>query len=155
MAEVVAPDTLVDQRAWQHLARVAHEQLEEVRLGRRQLEAAAGPSGVHRPQVEREVGEAQHVGGLLFERGPEQRPQPREQLLERERLRQVVVGAGVQALDSVADGVPCGQEQNGDTVAFAAQPAGDVEPVVARHHHVQHDRIRSPPLDRRQCGVAV
>src|SRR2546421_5989341 len=40
MAEVVAPDSLVDERAREHLTRIAHEELEEMRLRRRQLDAA-------------------------------------------------------------------------------------------------------------------
>src|SRR5262245_18510456 len=81
MAEVVAPDTLVDERAGQHLTGVAHEQLEEVRLGRRQLEAAPAAARVHRAQIEREVGETEHVRRLLVERTTQKRAQPGKQLL--------------------------------------------------------------------------
>src|ERR1700730_5032377 len=38
VAEVVAPDAFVDQSAWQHLAGIAHEELQQVGLCRRQLE---------------------------------------------------------------------------------------------------------------------
>src|SRR5882757_1255634 len=59
VAEVVAPDALVDERAREDLARVAHEELEQVRLGRRQLEAASVAPGLHRTEVERQIGEPQ------------------------------------------------------------------------------------------------
>ena len=42
----------------------------------------------------------------------QQRAHPREQLLERERLDQIVVGAGVEAGDPVADAVARGQHQD-------------------------------------------
>jgi hypothetical protein len=87
VAEVVVPDALVDERARQHLPRVPEEELEEVRLGRRQLEAATRPARVHRAEVEREVGEAEHVARRLRLRAAEQSPQPREQLFEVVRLR--------------------------------------------------------------------
>src|SRR5712671_253869 len=45
MTEVVAPDSLVDEGAREHLTRIAHEELEEVRLRRRQLDAAAVAPG--------------------------------------------------------------------------------------------------------------
>ena len=57
-AEVVAPDALVDLRARQHLARVAQEELEQVELGARQLQAAVAARGLARRRVERDVGEA-------------------------------------------------------------------------------------------------
>src|SRR5437588_5201726 len=93
VAEVVAPYALVDERAWKHLAGVAHVELEQVRLSRRQLEAAGASSCVHRAEVEAEVGETEDVCRLLLERPAKERAQSGEEFLERERLRQVVVGA--------------------------------------------------------------
>ena len=46
----------------------------------------------------------------------QQRPQPRQQLLALERLDQVVVGAGVEALDPGLDRVARGQHQDRDVV---------------------------------------
>ena len=112
-------------------------------------------AGVHRAEIEREVGEAQDVERLLLERPAQERAQPGEQLVERERLRQVVVRAGVEALDPVADRIARRQEQDRHPVALAAEPARDVEPVVPRHHHVEHDGVRRAPLDRAERRVAV
>ena len=141
--------------ARQHLPRVAHEELEQMRFGRRQLEAAAAAARLHRAEIEREVGEAQEVGRLRVDRAPQQRPQTRKQLLERERLRQVVVRARVEPVDPVADGIARGQQQDGHAVPLAAEPARDVEPVVAGHHHVEDDGVRRPLRDRRERSVAV
>ncbi len=99
--------------------------------------------------------EAEHVGRLFVERAPEQGADASEQLLQRERLGQVVVGAGVQPLDAVADGVAGGEQEDRHAVALAPQAASDVQPVEARHHDVEHDRIGCATLDRRQRTVAV
>src|SRR5919107_1706385 len=58
-AEVVTPDALEDDRARQHLARVAQEELEQRELGARQLDRAPTALDVACAQVERNVGERQ------------------------------------------------------------------------------------------------
>ena len=77
---------------------------------------------------------------------PAQRPDPGDQLLERERLGQVVVGAELQPLDPVGDGAARGQHEHpgqrprGDQVGadlvavHAGQVAVEHHHVVARHH---------------------
>ena len=79
----------------------------------------------------------------------------RQQLLEGERLRQVVVGAGVEALDPLADRVARRQQEDRDAVALAAQPARHVEPVVAGHHHVENQSVRCAVGRRGQRLVPV
>ena len=100
------------------------------------------PSAGHlaRPGIEREVGELQVLARAVG-RPPQKCPHAREQLLERERLRQVVVRARVEALDPVLDLRPRGQHQDRQPAAVAAQRAGDLEPVDARHQHVEHHRV--------------
>ena len=84
----------------------------------------------------------------------QQRPQPGQQLLQRERLGQVVVGAGVEALDPVADGVAGGEHQDGYVVAGGAQRAGGLDAVEPRHHHVHDDHVgRRPRRSRQRLGA--
>ena len=71
----------------------------------------------------------------------DQRPQPGEQLVERERLGQVVVAAGVEPIHPVADRVAGGEHQNGDVVAGRAQHPGRLQAVEPRHHHVHDHRV--------------
>ena len=70
-----------------------------------------------------------------------ERPQAGEQLGERERLREVVVGAAVEPGDAVLDGVARGQHQDRRPDAVVAQAAAGLEAVDARQHHVEDDRV--------------
>ena len=72
---------------------------------------------------------------------PHQRPQPREQLGELERLGHVVVGAEVEAIDAVGDTVAGGQHQDRRPAAAPAQPCAGVEPVHVGQPQVEHDRV--------------
>src|SRR6185312_4798707 len=139
-AEVVAPDALEDQRPRQHLARVEEEQLEQRELGPRQLDPLAAARHLARAGIELDVGEAERLAGAVAG-AAQQRADAREQLLERERLRQVVVGAGVEPLDPVLDLRARGQHQDRNLAALAAQRPRDLEPVDARHQHVEHHRV--------------
>ena len=63
------------------------------------------------------------------------------QLLEGERLDEVVVGAGVEAGHPVVDRRPGGEHQDRGVVAGLAEPPAHLEPVHAGHGHVQHDGV--------------
>ncbi len=90
--------------------------------------------------VEAQVAGLEH-GGALGGAAPRERAQAREQLLERERLHEVVVGAAVEAGDAVLDGVARGEHQDRRPHVVSAQAAADLEPVEARQHHVEHDDV--------------
>ena len=74
-------------------------------------------------------------------RAPQQRAQPGDDLLEAERLGDVVVAAGGQPGDAVLDGVPGGEEQHRHVRVVAAQPAQHLEAVEVGQHHVEHDGV--------------
>ena len=73
---------------------------------------------------------------------PQQRLQARGQLGDRERLDEVVVGAGLQAGDAVLDLVARGQHADGHVDAVAAQLAHHADAVEPGHRHVEHDDRR-------------
>ena len=77
----------------------------------------------------------------LRRRAPRERPQPREQLAEGERLDQVVVGARVEPLDPVLDRVAGGQHQHRRPDAARAKLAAGRKAVDAGKHHVEHDHV--------------
>ena len=98
------------------------------------------------------------VAELLADRAAgaaQQRSQPRAELLERERLDQVVVGAGVEALHAVRDGVAGGEHQHRRAVAGRPQAPADLEPVGLGHQDVEDDRVRRLVGERVERLAAV
>src|ERR1019366_2849063 len=71
----------------------------------------------------------------------EQSPQPRDDLLEAERLGHVVVAAGSQTRDAVLDGVLGGQEQNRDMRLPRADSAQDLDTAEVGQHDVEQDHV--------------
>ena len=98
--------------------------------------AAPGPLG---RGVQLEVPLGQH-GRAAAVVPPRERPQPGRELQQAERLDQVVVRAGVQAADPVADLVAGGEHQHGHPDTGLPQPAAQLEAVEAGQHDVQDDR---------------
>ena len=94
----------------------------------------------HRVQHQIAVAQGLAVCGAVA--GPaQQRPQAGLELAQRERLDEVVVGADVQPLDAVVDGVARGQHQDRGAVPGLAQAPADLEAVELGHEDVQDDRV--------------
>ena len=81
---------------------------------------------------------------------PAERPEPGGQLLVRERLDQVVVGAGVEPGDPVADGVARGEHEDRDLGAGRADAARDLEPGDVGQADVEDDDL-DPGRRPRRC----
>ena len=111
--EVVAPDALVDLFAREHDAGVEEQELEQVELGLGELELTVAAPRLAARGIEREVADAQHLVVAGHARAAQQRAQARQQLVERERLHEVVVGAGVEPGDAVAHLVAGGEHEHG------------------------------------------
>jgi hypothetical protein len=93
-----------------------------------------------RPGVELEIVDTQRA--LVFGRAPpQQRADPGQQLLEGERLGQVVVGSRVQADYPVGNRIAGRQHENRCPVPALAQPAAHGDAVQDGHQHVQHHQI--------------
>ena len=71
----------------------------------------------------------------------QQRAQAREQLLALERLDEVVVGAGIEALDARVDRVARGQHQDRHVAAVLAQQPRDVDAVELGQAEVEDDEV--------------
>ena len=72
---------------------------------------------------------------------PEEGIDAGQQLARVERLRQVIVGAGVQALDPVFQLALGGQHQDRRRAALGPDLAGEVVTVELRHHDVQDQQV--------------
>src|SRR5689334_3330548 len=70
-----------------------------------------------------------------------QRPQPREELGERERFDEVVVSTGIQASNAIANGTPSGQDENRGRVPASANVFRDSKTVDAGEHVVENDDV--------------
>ena len=67
--------------------------------------------------------------------------QPGDDLLEAERLGDVVVAAGRETGDAVLDGVAGGEEEDRDPLVVLAHPAQHLHPVHVGEHHVERDGV--------------
>ena len=108
----VAPHEREQLVAREHLAGVADEHVEQVELAPGEAELAAVAGGDVAARVDDDVARDVRAGALGAV-AAQQRLEPRGQLGDRERLDQVVVGAGLQAGDAVLDLVARGQHADG------------------------------------------
>ncbi len=70
-----------------------------------------------------------------------QGPKPCDQLCDRERLRQVVVGPEIQRPDPIIDGIERSEDQHGRARAGLAKILEQRPPALLRHHQVEDDRV--------------
>src|SRR5437763_15146395 len=71
----------------------------------------------------------------------QQRPHPRDNFIDRERLRQVVIGAEVQAFNSCAYIPARGEKEHWRIHALSPHLTQDTEPFASWQHNVEHDRV--------------
>src|SRR5581483_9859779 len=148
------PDVLEDASPGEHLARVAHELLEEGELlgGEEDLLPVPGDQALHR--VEGEVAHLEDHRALA--RVPAgDGPEAGEELGEGEGLGEVVVGAGVEAGHPIVDGIPGRQHHHGRPPALLAQAPAHLEPVGTGDHGVEHDGVVLVLASRPEGGIAV
>jgi hypothetical protein len=91
-----------------------------------------------RAQVGVAQGGVHAIGGS---RTAHERAEPREQLRKSERLRQVVVGAGVEPGHTAVDLRASGEHEHGNGIPVRTQAPADLETVDPRHEDVEDDRV--------------
>ena len=126
--------------AREHLAGPAHERLEQGELLGRQLDFGGSAPNLPGCRVQPKITYLQDGWSLRFSAAHD-RAQARQQLGERERLRQIVVGAHVEPGDAILDRVARRQHQHRRPATLLPQLCQRLEPVDARQHHVEHDRV--------------
>ena len=128
----------------EHLAGVAHEELEQRELLARELDREiVSPHLVAGRDRARDRPPCRIAG-----RGSAPRrisaADPREQLLERERLREVVVGTHVEAANPILDGVARREHQHGRPAAGLDGAVGTPRsrrPSAGTEHDIEDDRV--------------
>src|SRR5579859_2433497 len=108
--EIRAPDAVEDLVARMDFVRIHEQELEQRELLRGELDRLAGADDLVRVSVEDEIFRRQESRSRLV--ASQLDADPREQLLDRERFRQVVVGAGIEAGDPIRHGVFRGEHDD-------------------------------------------
>src|SRR5262249_55421599 len=103
--------------------------------------------------VQREVADDDR-GAAAWWTAPEQRAQAREQLLALERLDEVVVGTGVEALDARLERVARGEHEDRDVVG-RSQPPRDLDAIELRQPEIEDDEVRVEGGRLVERGLAV
>src|SRR6476620_9651293 len=157
-AEVVVPDAVEDLRLGQHPLGVAHEVAQQLELGGRQLDRRTAAGDLVAVLVEGEV--ADDDDRVLVLRGDDggaahERAKPGDDLLEAERLGDVVVAARGQPGDAVLDGVARREEEDRDALVVLAHPAEHLHTVHVRKHHVECHRVGLELTSRTDRGHAA
>ncbi|OEI67493.1 Transcriptional regulator (modular protein) [Curtobacterium sp. ER1/6] len=139
--EVVLPHVVEDLRLRQHPVRVEHEVAEELELCRGQLDLRVTDGDLVRVLVHRQLARADD--GVLFvvHRATQDGLDARDDLVEGERLRDVVVTADREPGDLVLGVVLRGEEQDRRGVARRPEALGDAEAVHVGEHDVEDDQV--------------
>ena len=137
-------------------ARVEHQQLQQLVLGPGQLDERAVDGHAVPRRIEPQLGKREAALEVtLAARAAKQRADPRVKLVDVERLGEVVVGARIEPVDPVRDGIARGQHQDRKAVALAAEQAADLEPVDVGQPDVEHHRIGHGARDLRESVRAA
>jgi len=137
---VHVPYVLQDAGSADHLARSAHQELEQRELASGQVDRLVVAGDRVGCRIQHDI-VGRHGRRSLGRTAANERPEPGEELSEGERLHEVVVGARVEASDAILHPVARGEHQHRRPSALRSQLATDREPISAGQHHVQHDRV--------------
>ena len=85
----------------------------------------------------------------------QQRADARRELVELERLDEVIVGAGVEARDAIGDRIARGEDQHRARVAAPAHRGEHVEAVAARQAEIEQQEVVHVFAQRELRGAAV
>ena len=104
-------------------------------LDRRSVDGHAAGARVEPHRADNEVARG------VARSAAEQRAQSGQHFLHVEGLGDIVVGAGVDALDLLAPAIPRGQDEDGHRASRLAPRFEDREAVALRQADVEHDRV--------------
>ena len=136
-----AKDAIEDFAAGHDLARMLEKQHEQRKLATREIDARAFDGGEAVADVEHHRADAQREQRVLSD-PTQQCPHAGHQLIERERLGQIVVGARIESEDLFAGLAARREHQHWHHAARHAQGAADAEAVVqsGADHRISHNR---------------
>ena len=139
-----APERLEQHLARVDAARVRGERAQQLELDVRELHGRPAHLDRAPREVDAEAVDLDHVtlARVVAGRGraAQERAHAAAELPDRERLRDVVVGAELEP-EHLVELVVAGGEHDDRHGALRAQPLADLEPVELREHHVEHDQV--------------
>src|SRR3954469_15764884 len=95
--DVTAPDTVQQLLPREDAPGPLHQELEQLELGRPEMQLLATAAHAVLPAVEMQVMGRENVADMSWAGSPEQGAHPRDQFGHGERLDDVVIGAGAEA----------------------------------------------------------
>src|SRR5215470_13913331 len=119
---------------------MAQQVLEDVELFCGEVKKARSSGDFPRDEVHLEILVPQ-LEDLVHAPAAQQRADACEQLGERERLDQVVVGAAVESQHPIFDGVPSRQDEYRRLNAALAQRRQNVDAIASRQHEIEQQQI--------------
>ena len=97
---------------------------------------------LHRVAVESDVQEFENATRFrAIVAAPPEGSDARQQLVESERLHEVVVGTRVESLDPIADGSAGGQHQHGDLIARGTKATADLDAIESWEPEIEDHRV--------------
>ena len=134
---------------------IPHQVLEERKLARAQRDRAVSTPHFARQRIEEQISHPQLCRTRPECRAPQQCAHTRQQLLGVERLRQVVVGAGLQARYAIGDTTARCEHQHRSRDPASAELRGNLQPIAARKTEVEDHQIGRFLECAGEPGVAV
>ena len=132
----------------------SHQGFEQSEFGTGQTQPLAAAHRLVCRGIELQIGNDERRR-TLGRSAARQRPNAREEHVERERLRQIVVSADIQSADDIGRFVPRGQQQNRRGVPLLPKSPHDLEAVHFRQHHIEHQHVEMIALGDRKAVSAV
>ena len=155
--DVLAPHRVQKLLAREDAAGMLHEMAQQAEFGGPEMDRLGGARHAMRHQVHDDVGVGQRLVGQRRPDAAQHGADARHQLGGRERLGDIVVGAGVEPAHPVA--LLAARRQHDDRQVggrgLAAQLAADLDARHQRQHPVEQDEVGHVLLDRGQRLLAV
>ena len=134
---------------------MAQEEREQRKFPGLEVDRLAAAGHVAGDEVEGHVAGGQPRGFRRRGGATNQRLDPGQQFGKRERLREIVVAAGLEPADPIVDGALRAQEKDGRRLARGPEAFDQADAVELGQHHVDDGGVVVRRLDERQARLAV
>src|SRR6185312_9579134 len=141
--DVRAPDAIEQLLPREHTARPFHQELQQPVFGRTQIDRAARAGDALLLAVELDVADRQDAGDPLRIGAAQERAHARQEFRHRERLDDVIVGAGGEAAHLLAFLAAGGEHDDRQRAGFRPRPQtpAQLDAGQAGQHPVEHDEV--------------